>query len=375
MVAEITTSAQITEPVDATFQRTYLEVAKANCPYFAGTTPAEISSNNGNNFKARWRRYDNFDPVAIKDNPLTELTGALSYPTRQPLRASITTLETTLQKYGMYISTTEEVDLTQFNGHTASLAKSIGVCAGRVLNMLQRDEEEDNSTQYFAGVATDVDEVVTYLKSDDVEYAINWLERNDAMSFFGLLTGSDAYETRPINKTYLAITHPDVIADARAMSNWVSVEKYAGQTSVYAGEKGTTDRLRWIDTSDSSYTADGGGAAAAAGRPDAAAGARALRSTTGTAADVYNVVIYGENAFGSVGLDVNHIKTTYKAGDTVPGILMINLPRGYDKTDPFGELQMMGFKTWHAAKVLSEVDAGSNTKWCLNMRVGATALS
>ena len=366
----LTTTTQIGSPVDATFQRMALEISKANCPAFAGTTPAVITANQGNNFTARWRRYENFDAAAVAAAPLSELTGALSYPTRQPVQASITTLETTLKKYGMFITTTEDVDLQQYSSeHNGGLAKSIGVCAGRTLNLLQIKEEEDNSTQYFSGGVANDAAVVSYLGANDVEYATNWLERNNARSFFNILPGADVFATSPINKTYIALTHPDVIADVRSHPNWKSVEVYAGQTSVYTGEEGTTNRVRWVSTTDSTIVADDGGAAASNGRDS-----RALRSTTGTAADIYNTVIYGEDAFGSVGLNNAFLKSVYTAGDQIPGVLIINLPRGYDKVDPFGELQMMGFKTWHAAKVLSELDAASDTRWCLNIRAGATSL-
>ncbi len=367
----LTTTTQIGAPVDATFQRMMLEVSKQNCPSFAGTSAAVITQDQGNNFKARWRRYENFDASAVASNPLTELTGALAYPTRQPTQASITTLEATLKKYGMFITTTEDVDLQQYSReHNGGLANSIGVCAGGTLNLLQIKEEEDNSTKYYAGGVANDAAVQTYLAPSGVEYAINWLERNNAKTFFNILPGADVYATSPINKTYMALAHPDVIADVRANPGWKSVEVYAGQTSVYPGEEGTINRCRFISTTDSTIVADAGGTATSNGRDN-----RNLRFTTAaTNCNIYNTVIYGEDAFGSVGLNVGHIKTVYTAGDQLPGVLVINLPRGYDKVDPFGELQMMGFKTWHAARVLSELDGSSNTRWCLNIRSGATAL-
>ena len=142
----ITTSSTISAPVNNVFQQTLLRNAKANCPYFAGSTPADISENQGT-FTAKWRRIENLTPVSTA---LAELTGAVTFPTRQEVQPSISDISATVSKYGNFIFLNEEVDLVNFTGQDDKLMEILGICSP--------DTEEDlrvmtgfNSVETYAG--------------------------------------------------------------------------------------------------------------------------------------------------------------------------------------------------------------------------------
>ena len=82
----VTTTTQLAGPVNVVFQRTLLDNAKAVCPYYVGSDPAEISENEGS-FTAKWRRIENLTPTVT---PLSELSGTLSLPTRTGTQPSAT---------------------------------------------------------------------------------------------------------------------------------------------------------------------------------------------------------------------------------------------------------------------------------------------
>ena len=63
MASPITTTTQVAGPVNVVFQQTLLRNAKARCPYFVGSVPAEIREHTGS-FTAKWRRIENLTPVS-----------------------------------------------------------------------------------------------------------------------------------------------------------------------------------------------------------------------------------------------------------------------------------------------------------------------
>ncbi len=130
------------------------------------------------------------------------------------------------------------------------------------------------------------------------------------------------------------------------MTGFNSVETYAQQTQTAMGEFGAVGGVRFVSTSESSI--------------DSAVGSAATASATGDArqssnrADVYNTVIFGQDAVGSVGLGFLHVKEIYKEGDTLPGVMMIQKERGSaGAADPLNELSTMGWKSWHAGVILN----------------------
>lgn len=354
MAAAFTTVTQLTQPVNVVFQKQLLETAKPLCPYFAGTEAAVIQSHSGS-FTASWRRIENLTPTT---SALSALTGNISHPVRASIQPSTTNVSATLGKFGQYILQNEESDLINFNGQTAKLVEQIGVSAGRSLNMLQRNEEEDNSTAVLASSAASATAVVNKITLQDIRKTVNALNRNDATMFTPMSGGSTNFNTSPIRTAYYGVTHPDVEEDLRLLSGFIGVESYGGAVETMPGEIGSVHGVRFMVSTDSSIDAEGGGTSTGTG----------LRTSGNSKVDLYNTVIYGRNAFGSVSLDTAHVQETYNAGDMAPAIQLISKPRGSSGiADPLDEMSTIGWKAWHAAKVL-------NSNWSRCLISGATDL-
>lgn len=355
----ITTTTEIAGPVNVKFQMALLRNAKARCPYFVGTNAAEIAEHQGT-FTAKWRRIENLTPTTTA---LSELTGSLSFPTRTGVQPSVTDLTATVSKYGNFIYLNEEVDLVNFNGQGLKLAEILGINAGQSLNRLQRNVVEDNATAIFGGAATTATGVAgAGITLSDITVAVNALNRQDALLFTPMTTGSQNTNTTPIRPSYWGICHVDAEEDIRLLTGFTPVEQYAGQTEIANGEFGTIGGVRFIATTESSIDTTAGesitGTSTAAGR------------TTGSATqyDVYNTVIMGMDAVGSVGFGFNHIRRIYMAGDRLPGVMMINHARGSaGSADPLNEISTMGWKSWHAGLVL-------NSNWVRVVRHTASKL-
>lgn len=352
----LTTTTEISAPVNNVFQVTLLRNAKAQCPYFEGTVPAEIAEHSGT-FTAKWRRIEN---LTVPSAALTELSGTPAFPTRTPDQPTVTDITATVSKFGNFIFLTEEADLVNFNGQTDKLIEVLGINAGQALNRQQRNTVEDDSTQILTGGATTATDISggstasSNLKESDIAVARNALERQDALRFTAQTMGSTNIGTSPIRNAYIGICHVDTEEDLRALTNFNGVENYAGQTEIFNAEIGIVGGVRFIATTEGSI--DTGNGTAGTGSSTSHG-----RSATSGRSDTYNTVVYGREALGSVGLGFEHVKTVYQAGDNLPGVQAISHARGSGGVaDPLNELSSLGYKTWHASTVL-------NSNWTRNI--------
>lgn len=346
-------------PINAIFQQQFLRRAQQTCPYLTGSQPGQLAQNGGT-ASVKWRRFEQETPTTTA---LTEITTAAFMGNRSSDTPTNTDVLATVAKYGQFYILTEEVDLLSVNGTAMEFMDILGESAGRSINMLMRNEMEDNATQQYAANVASTGAVHAILSTGDLNYTINVLTRNSARVFGPMSNGSTNIGTVPILPSYWAIVHPDVAHDIAGFTGFQSVEKYAGQVALVEGEFGFYGRagrgVRFVMSEDSSVDANAGAALSGAD----------LRSTGGSTTDVYTVCIYGQNAFGSVGLGKKHTDGAYRAGDNTGGWEIISKPRGSaGSADPFNEMATIAWKAWFVGKTL-------NTNWSRAIRVAATKLS
>jgi N4-gp56 family major capsid protein len=353
------TDVELQKPVNVIFEQTFLRRAQQVLPYFAGTRPGQITKQAGTS-TIKWRRIEQETPTTTA---LSELTTTSSYMQgRDADTPTFTDVTATVAKYGQFYIVNEEVDLYNPNRTTDELVEILGESAGRSLNQLQRDIAEDNSTQRFAANVASIGAVHAIVTTGVLDYAVNELSRNSARTFYPMTTGSQNIGTAPILPSYWAIVHPDVAVDVAGLTGFKSVETYAGQTATVTGEFGYYGKagrgLRFVQSEDASI--DLGSGAALSGAD--------LRSTSSDT-DVYTIVVYGEDAYGSVGLGKRHTDGVYRAGENKGAFEMIFHERGSGGiADPFNEISTLAWKAFWAGAVL-------NSAWSRAIRVGATNLS
>jgi N4-gp56 family major capsid protein len=353
------TDVELTKPVNAVFQQTFLRRAQQVCPYFAGSMPGQLNKQQGTS-TIKWRRIEQETPSTTA---LSELTGTASYMQgRDADTPTFTDVTATVSKYGQFYIVNEEVDLYNPNRTTDELVEILGESAGRSLNQLMRDIMEDNSTQRFAGNVASLGAVHAAIVVGDLDRAINELTVLSARTFVPMTTGSQNIGTSALLPSYWAITHPDVAYNISKLTGFVSVQNYAGQTATVTGEfgyyGGAGRGVRFVMSEDASIEAEGGA-------PLSAADLRSSSNVTST----YTTVIYGQDAFGSVGLGKRHTDGIYRAGDNTGGWEMIFKERGSGGTsDPFNEISTLAWKAFFAGTVL-------NANWSRAIRSGATNLS
>lgn len=350
------TSTYLTLPVNVIFQQTYLRNAMPRCPYFLGTVQGEVQKNRGT-ATVSWNRIENVTP---NTTALTQVSTASYMQGRTPNTLSITAYTATVSKYGDFLIMNEEADVLNFNTQMDKIMQVMGIAYGRASNMLQRNIAEDNLTLVYADGAANDAATTTKINIGAIRKVVNTLNKNSALTFSPMSTGSTTVGSTPILPGYIGLTHPDVAVDLSLMGGFKGVETYAGQTNTYPGEFGLLQvagqSVRFISSEDATVDAD--------------SGSGTITGVNGTSAvDLYTTVIYGQDCIGSVGLGTMWPDGSYKSGDSLGPVEIIAKALGSGgSSDPLNEIATVGYKFWHTGKVL-------NPNWGRGIRTGATSLS
>ena len=356
------TDTELPAPLNAVFQQTLLRNAMVRCPYFMGTTAAELSKHRGS-FQASFRRIAN---LSAATTGLTQLTGTAAYMQgRDAAALSVTAVNATVAKYGNFVILNEEADLVNFPEQFAKILQIIGINAGQTLNVLQRNIGEDNATLIRVGGAASDGALAAALTLGTIQNAVNVLDKASAMTFTPMTTGSQNIGTTPLLSSYWGLCHPDVAIDIAGLSGFKGVETYAGQTATVLGEFGALSvagkAVRFISSEDAGVDASSG--ATGAGSAD-------LRTTASDKTDLYTTLIYGQDAIGSIGFGMAHSDGIYRAGeDSLQAVdVIVKMPQATGTSDPYNEITTVAWKAWHTGAVL-------NSGWVRGVRSGATDVS
>lgn len=356
MAATITTlTSNITAPVNYVLMRGLLSAARKRCPYFNGTLPGSLEKNQGS-MSVKWRRIENLSPATTA---LGEVTGTAAFGMgRNAVQPSITDLTVAIAKYGNWVLYNEELDIFNVNSRAAQLLDVLGRNAGESLNILMRDVYDGSTNVRYGSAAAADTSVTAAITVNDIKYVVNQLDRNSAMKFYGMGTGSRNIGTSPIRDAYFGICHVDVEQDIRGLSGFTPVEQYGGYVETEVGEFGTVAGVRWVSTETAPITT-GAGTTTASG----------MRGSTNILNDVYATFIYGKEAVGTVGLGENHTKEIYQMGQRLPAIELIRKGVGSAGAgDPFNEVGSLAWKAWFAGKIL-------NQNWIYELRTLSSDLT
>jgi N4-gp56 family major capsid protein len=365
MAATLTTlTSNVTAPVNYVLMKALLSAARKKLPFFNGTLPGDLAKSQGS-ASVKWRRIENLSAVTTA---LTENTGtADAFLGRSAVQPTITDVTVAIAKYGNAILLNEEVDLFNVNSKSAQLMDTLGANAGESLNRLMevafRQATNIRYSNGAAGGAASVSTVTSPMTATDIQYAVNFLNRNSARTFTPAGFGSQNYASQPIRSSFYGICHHDVEEDIRGISGFIPVEQYGGYTETMPFEFGTVKGVRWcateiIPVSTNVSSSSGTGFL------------RGMTSSGGTNADVYTSYIYGMEAVGSVGLGNMHATSSYEMFDPKkpPAVELIHKAPGSSGVfDMFNEVGSLAWKAWFAGKIL-------NDSWIMAVKTGASKL-
>lgn len=139
------------------------------------------------------------------------------------------------------------------------------------------------------------------------------------------------YGTSAVEASYVAYSHTDLEQDIRKLPGFVETAKYGQKSLISEHEIGTWQNIRFINSAELKSIADSG----------AAVSGLNLKSTTGTLADVYPIIVMAKDAFASIAL---------RGRDALEPIW---IPLTASKSDPGGQRGYIGAKFWHTSGVLN----------------------
>lgn len=176
---------------------------------------------------------------------------------------------------------------------------------------------------------TDVNTVVS---RDQLRTAIRILKKQEAKRITKLIQAGPNVGTKPIMPAFVLCCHSDMQPDFERMDGWTPIAEYPSTQGLINGEAGSIGELRVVFDNNLTPWANAGG------------NAGAMLSTAGAKADVYPLLIIGQDAYGIVPLAGKNSVETY----------IVN-PKASD-SDPIAQRGSIGWKGWTGTVILNDLN-------------------
>lgn len=249
-----------------------------------------------------------------------------------------------LKQYGQVVTITDVIEDTHEDPVLNDVTQQAGENIGRTMEQLMYGVLKAGTNVFYANGSSrsDVNTAISLTKQRAVTRA---LKAQKAMKITKMLSASPGYETRAVEASYIGVAHTDLEADIRGMAGFTPVAEYGQRQPLCEEEIGSVEDVRYILSADLD--------------PFQAAGSATLNGMVAddsTNVDVYPVLYFGKEAYGTVALKGQ--------GAVSPTVI----PAGQKtKDDPLGQRGYVGWKTWFACLRLNE-------NWMARLEVGATDL-
>lgn len=256
-------------------------------------------------------------------------------------------VEVTLKQFGMVVEITDVIEDTHEDPVLNDATVQAGENIGRTMEALDYGVLRAGTNVYYAN-GSGRSSVNTPISLAKVRAVVRGLKAQKAMKITQILDGSVNFATRAVEASYVAVHHTDLEPDVRNLPGFTPVAQYGSRKPISEYEVGSVEDVRFISSPDLEPLANAGGTYNGSGA--------AMVSTGGANADVYPVLFFGKEAYGTVPLRGQ--------GSVSPTVLRPGKP---NHADPLGQRGYVGWKTWHACVILNQV-------WMARLEVAATAL-
>lgn len=250
----------------------------------------------------------------------------------------------TLAQYGQVVTITDVIEDTHEDPVLNDAAQQCGENIGRTMESLIYGVVKAGTNVFYAN-GSDRTAVNTAISLNKQRAVTRALKAQKAMKITKILAPSVNYETRAVEASFVAVAHTDIEPDIRGMTGFTPVAEYGQRQPMCPEEIGTVEDVRYILSPDL--------------EPFQAAGSATLNGMIAdddTNVDVYPVLYFGKEAFGTVPLR--------GYGAVEPSIIPASQKT---KDDPLGQRGYVGWKTYFTSVILNEL-------WMARLEVGATDL-
>lgn len=317
-------------------QKAMLARAEAERPLSAKAKKYSLPTKSSRTTK--WQRLERIAPSQGPDS------GSYSYPATSrglvegvvpsDTVPTLTTISAQVQQYGLVMRVSDQLDAL----HETDLFKEY-------IKLMSENQKDTAERVIWAGIlsgtqvgyATDSigtlgaggrATVAGKINSVALDKVIRTLDRADAKPMFGAMKAGSSINTEGLLESYMAVCAPVVSYDLYKMAEFVPANRYS--QSAMPGEIGSYKKIRFFESTLSE-------AALSAG---SATGANTIFQSTNTSNnDVYPVLIFGADAFGSV--DLASSLQTFVITDA-------------DHSNPLAQYKTAGYKFMSVSTILND---------------------
>lgn len=248
----------------------------------------------------------------------------------------------TLAQYGDYVTITDVIMDTHTDPVLQQATEILGESAAITVETLRYNVLKAGTNVFYANNVSGRSSVITAIALADQRRVTTGLNRQNAKKITSVVASNADFNTKSVEAAYMAVCHPDLETDIRTMTGFVPVASYGPHTSPFEGEIGSVEQVRYLTSTVLAPFADAGGAKGT------------LRSTSGTSADIYPILIFGRDAYGIVPLKGKSSMTPMVVNPKpAPG-------------DPLAQRGTVGWKLWTSTVILQDA-------FMARLEVGATA--
>lgn len=268
------------------------------------------------------------NPLALATTPLLEGVA----PTGKQM--SVTDVSVAVKQWGDFMPWTDFSDAVNEIGIPEESAKVLAEQAGQTLDALMRDAYAVGTTVFYGGNVASRSLLVGVSQKVDtavLQRVIRNMSQQNAAPFTELIDATDHISTQPIWPAYWAITTPEVEFTLQSLTGWTPVANYSDTGPVMDAEIGAYRSLRFLRSTQAKSFLGGGGTAVGD-----------VKSTGGNA-DVHTILVFGQDAVGTVPLDnLSFENIIHPKGSGGP-------------SDPLNQVGTVGWKRSGAELILRDV--------------------
>lgn len=279
-------------------------------------------------------------PFAVSTVPLAEGV------TPSPQKLRYENVGVALKQYGNVVEVSDWVRDTSEDPVLNDATMLIGEQAGATAEQIVYGAVRGGTNVIYANGASR-SAVNTPITLNKQRAVTRQLARQKARKITRILDSTPDYETKSVEAAYVAVAHTDLESDIRNLAKFTQVADYGAKRLVSEYEIGAVENVRYVLSPDLAPFADAGAAKAGSGTT--------MVSTSGTLADVYPILYFGQDSFGVVPLKGENAMTPIVHNAKVSA------------SDPLAQRNYVGYKFAFAAVVLNEL-------WMCRLEVAVTLL-
>jgi N4-gp56 family major capsid protein len=238
----------------------------------------------------------------------------------------------TLAQYGDFVTTTDVIEDTHTDPVLQQATDILGEQAAVTVETLRYNVLKAGTNVWYANNVSTRASIITPIALTDQRRVTTGLNRQNARKITQVIASTADFNTKSVEAAYMAVCHPDLESDLRNIPGFVTVANYGPHTTPMEGEIGSLEQVRYLTSTVMAPFTDAGGSAAT----------NNLRTTSGTYADIYPVLIFGRDAYGIVPLKG-------KSGMT-PMVVNPKPAPG----DPLAQRGTVGWKLWTSTVILQD---------------------